>query len=162
MLPDSDWRAEDHPGVSTRTSGGNKDRDNDGDQGGDTYIVLGFLRRSLTRRRLRRGLGRRDQKKPAQPKKNENCARRNVKVKGDTTEEECVAGVTRAQAKKRDRIYLLKVISYNGLCPLLTRLLLRICRRRIRLCFDCVGKPVIRENYVGEFYMKNRVLYRKH
>ena len=31
-------------------------------------------------------------------------------------------------------------------------------------CFDQVGKPIIRENYVGEFYKKNalHVLYRKH
>ena len=27
---------------------------------------------------------------------------------------------------------------------------------------DCVGKLIIRENYVGEFYLKNELLYRKH
>ena len=35
MLPDPDWKAEDQPGVRARTSGGNKDKDNDDDQGGD-------------------------------------------------------------------------------------------------------------------------------
>ena len=29
-------------------------------------------------------------------------------------------------------------------------------------CFDRVGKPIIRENYVEEFFMKNRLHYRKH
>ena len=43
-------------------------------------------------------------KKPAQPKENDDRARRNMKVKEGATEEECVAGpaVTRAQAKKSD------------------------------------------------------------
>ena len=36
MLPDPDLKAEDHPGVRARISGGNKDKDNDDDQGGDT------------------------------------------------------------------------------------------------------------------------------
>ena len=45
MLPDPDWRAEDQPRVQARTSGGNKDKDIDDDQGGDIY-VLGCLRRN--------------------------------------------------------------------------------------------------------------------
>ena len=32
----------------------------------------------------------------------------------------------------------------------------------LKKCFDCIGKPIIRENYVGEFYKKNGLLYRKH
>ena len=35
MLQDPDWKAEDQPGVRGRTSLGNKDKDNDDDQGGD-------------------------------------------------------------------------------------------------------------------------------
>ena len=35
MMPDPDWKAEDEPEVKARTSGGNKDKDNDDDQGGD-------------------------------------------------------------------------------------------------------------------------------
>ena len=50
-------------------------------------------------------------KKPAQPKENDDCARQNVKVKKGATEEKCVAGpvVTRAQAKKSDKVHPLKV-----------------------------------------------------
>ena len=29
-------------------------------------------------------------------------------------------------------------------------------------CFDRFGKPIIREKYLGEFFMKNEILYRKH
>ena len=32
----------------------------------------------------------------------------------------------------------------------------------LKKCFDQIGKPIIRENFVGEFYMKNGLLYRKH
>ena len=32
----------------------------------------------------------------------------------------------------------------------------------LKKCFDRVGKRIIRENYVGEFFMKNGLLYRKH
>ena len=35
MLPHPDWGAEDQLRVRARTSGGNKDKDNDGDQGED-------------------------------------------------------------------------------------------------------------------------------
>ena len=35
MLPDTDWKAEDQPGVRARTSAGNKDKGNDDNQGGD-------------------------------------------------------------------------------------------------------------------------------
>ena len=50
-------------------------------------------------------------KKPAQPKENDDRARRNVKVKKGATEEKCVARpvVMRAQAKKSDKIHPLKV-----------------------------------------------------
>ena len=34
--------------------------------------------------------------------------------------------------------------------------------QRVKKCFDRIGKPIIRENYVGEFYKKNGLLYRKH
>ena len=29
-------------------------------------------------------------------------------------------------------------------------------------CIDCVKIPIIRENYVGEFFMKNGLFYQKH
>ena len=50
-------------------------------------------------------------KKPAQLKKNDNCAMQDVKVQESTTEGKCVAGpvLTRAQEKKNDKIHPLKV-----------------------------------------------------
>ena len=51
MLPDPDWKAEDCPGVRARISGGNKDRDDNDDQ--EVIYLLGFLKKSLTKRRLR-------------------------------------------------------------------------------------------------------------
>ena len=29
-------------------------------------------------------------------------------------------------------------------------------------CFDRIGRPIIREKYVGEFFMENGLLYWKH
>ena len=50
-------------------------------------------------------------KKPAQPKESDDRARENLKVKEGATEKECVAGpvVTRALAKKSDKVHPLKV-----------------------------------------------------
>ena len=50
-------------------------------------------------------------KKPAQIKKNGNCATQDVKVQESTTEGKCVAGpcLTRAQVKKTEKIYPIKV-----------------------------------------------------
>ena len=50
-------------------------------------------------------------KKKALPKKNDNCARQGVKLQVGATGEKCVAGpvLTRAQAKKSDKIHPLKV-----------------------------------------------------
>ena len=109
MLPDPDWKAEDQPGVRARTSGGNKAKDNDDNQGGD--IPAWMFRRS-NQKSEKSALKERDsKKKPAQPKENDDHARRNVKVKEGTNEEECVAGpvVMRAQAKKSDKVHPLKV-----------------------------------------------------
>ena len=50
-------------------------------------------------------------KKPAQPKGNDDHVRQNMKVKEGVTEEKCVGRpvVTRAQAKKSDKVHSLKV-----------------------------------------------------
>ena len=117
-------------GVSARTSGGNKDKDNNDDHDGNMPTLI-FQEMSNQEEAKKSALKKRDsKKKPAQPKENNNRATRNVKVKGGTTEEECVAGpvVTRALAKKSDKIHLLK-----NLCPVLTSPLLKIFRKRIRL-----------------------------
>ena len=64
-------------------------------------------------RRLRRVLRRWEtlRRNQPSPRKNDDHARRNVKVKKGATEEKCVAGpvVTRAQAKKSDKVNTLKV-----------------------------------------------------
>ena len=122
MLPDPDWKAEDQPGVRARTSGG---KDNDDNHGGDIPAW-----RSNQKTEKSAPKERDSKKKPAQPKENDDRARRNMKVKEGATEEKCVAGpvVTRAQAKKSDKVHPLRL---KRLCPVLTSRLLRIFRRRI-------------------------------
>ena len=162
MLPDPDWKAEDQPGVRARTSGGNKDKDNDDNQGGD--IPAWMFRRSNQKTEKSAPKERDSKKKPAQPKENDDSARRNVKVKEGTTEEKCVAGpvVTRAQAKKSDKVHLLKVKEAMSSVDKSTIENLQKKDSTLKKCFDRIGKPIIRENYVGEFYKKNGLLYRKH
>ena len=82
MLQDPDWKAEDQPGVRGRTSGGNKDKDNDDDQGGD--IPAWMFKKSNQEKTEKNA----PKKKAAQPKENDDHARQNVKVKEGTTEEE--------------------------------------------------------------------------
>ena len=73
MLPDPDWKAEDQPGVRARTSGGNKDKDNDDNQGGD--IPAWMFRRSNQKTEKSAPKERDSKKKPAQPKKNDDRAK---------------------------------------------------------------------------------------
>ena len=162
MLPDPDWKAEDQPGVRARTSGGNKDKDNDDNQGGD--IPAWMFRRSNQKTEKSAPKERDSKKKPAQPKENDDRARRNVKVKEGATEEKCVAGpvVTRAQAKKSDKVHPLKVKEAMSSVDTSTIENLQKKDSTLKKCFDRIGKPIIRENYVGEFYKKNGLLYRKH
>ena len=162
MLPDPDWKAEDQPGVRARTSGGNKDKDNDDNQGND--IPAWMFRRSNQKTEKSAPKERDSKKKPAQPKENDDRARRNVKVKEGATEEKCVAGpvVTRAQAKKSDKVHPLKVKEAMSSVDKSTIENLQKKDSTLKKCFDRIGKPIIRENYVGEFYKKNGLLYRKH
>ena len=162
MLPDPDWKAEDQPGVRARTSGGNKDKDNDDNQGGD--IPAWMFRRSNQKTEKSAPKERDSKKKPAQPKENDDRVRRNVKVMEGATEEKCVAGpvVTRAQAKKSDKVHPLKVKEAMSSVDKSTIENLQRKDSTLKKCFDRIGKPIIRENYVGEFYKKNRLLYRKH
>ena len=103
-------------------------------------------------------------KKPAQPKENDNRARRNMKVKEGATEEKCVAGpvITRAQVKKSYKVLPLKVKEAMSSVDKLTIENFQRKDSTLKKCFDCIGKPIIKENYVGEFYKKNGLLYRKH
>ena len=87
-----------------------------------------------------------------------------MKVKEGATEEKCVAGpvVTRAQAKKSDKVHPLKVKEAMSSVDKSTIENLQKKDSTLKKCFDRIGKPIIRENYVGEFYKKNGLLYRKH
>ena len=76
------------PGVRARTSGGNKDKDNDDNQGGD--IPAWMFRRSNQKTEKSAPKERDSKMKPAQPKENDDRARRNVKVKEGATEEKCL------------------------------------------------------------------------
>ena len=89
-------------------------------------------------------------KKLAQPKENDDHARQNVKVKEGATEGKCAAGpfVTRAQAKAMSSVDKSTIENLQ--------------KKTLKKCFDRIGKPIIRENYVGEFYKKNGLLYSKH
>ena len=102
-------------------------------------------------------------KKPTQPKENADYARQNVNVKKGATEEECVAGpvVTRAQAKKSE-VHPLKVKEAMSSVDKSTIKNLQKKDSTLKKCFNSIGKPIIRENYVGELYQKNFQIYWKH
>ena len=71
--------------------------------------LVGCSNRSPTEGKLR--IETDSKKKPAQIKKNDNCATPDVKVQEGTTEEKCVTGpvLTRAQVKKSNKFHWLKV-----------------------------------------------------
>ena len=89
-----------------------------------------------------------------------------MKVKEGATEEECVAGpvVTRTQAKKSDKVHPLKVKKAMFSVDKSTIENLQKKDLTLKKCFDRIGNPIIRENHIGlgEFYMKNGLLYWKH
>ena len=89
-----------------RTSGGNKDKDNDDNQIGDIHVPAWMFRKSNQKIEKSAPKERDYKKKQAQPKENDDHARWNVKINEGATEEECVAGpvVMRAQAKKSSPI----------------------------------------------------------
>ena len=64
----------------------------------------------------------------------------------------------RAQAKKSDKVHPLKVKEAMSKSTIEN-----LQKKDSTLkCFDRIGKPIIRENYLGEFYNKNGLLYWKH
>ena len=103
-------------------------------------------------------------KKPAQIKKNDNRATEDIKVLEETTEGKCVAGpvLTRSQAKKSDKMHPLKVKEDMSSVDKTTIEDLQKKDSTLKKSFDRIGKPIIREKCVGEFFMKNGLLYRKH
>ena len=77
MLPDPDWKGEDQPGVTARTSGGKKDKDSNDDAGGDITAWM-FDKKSKQKTEKSAPKKRDSKKKPVQPKENDDCTRRNV------------------------------------------------------------------------------------
>ena len=96
-------------------------------------------------------------KKPAQIKKNDDCATEDVKVQEGTTEGKCVAGavLTKGQTKKSDKIHPIKVKEAMSSVD-------KTMIEKLQKNDSEEGKLFIRENYVREFFTKNGLLYRKH
>ena len=99
---------------------------------------------------------RHSKKKPAQIKKNDNHATENIKVLQETTEGKFVAGpvLTRAKVKKIDKIHPLKVKEAMSSANKTTIEDLPKKDSTLKECVDRVGKLIIRENYVGELYIR--------
>ena len=104
MLPDPDWKAEDQREAQAGTSGGNNNGDDNKGGNMPSWMIKEESNRGETKNRG-------SKKKLAQIKKNGNRATQDVKVQEGTTEGKCVAGprLTRAQARKTDKIHQLKV-----------------------------------------------------
>ena len=153
MLPDPDWKVENQRGTRAMTNGGNNDDDN---QGGDMPSLM-FKEESNRGKTKNRD----SKKKPVQIKKNDNRATQDVKegtMKGKCFPRPCL---TRAQAKKTDRIHLLKVEEAMSSVGKSTIEDLQKRDSTLKKCIAREGKLIIRENYVGEFFMKSGLLYRK-
>ena len=90
-------------------------------------------------------------KKPAQIKMNDNRATEDIKVQGGTTEGKCVAGpvLTRAQAKKSDKIHPLKVREAMSSVDKTTIEDLQKKDSTVKTCFDQVGKPILERTMLG-------------
>ena len=123
--------------------------------------LVGCSKRNPTEKKTK---NRYSKKKPAQLKKNDNNVTKDVKVQEGTTEGKCVAGpvLTRAEAKKSDKIHPLKVKKAMSSVNNSTIEDLQKKDSTLKRFFDRVGKPIIREISVGAFFMKNGLLYRKH
>ena len=93
----------------------------------------------------------REKKKPAQIKKNDNCATEDIKVQEGTTEGKCVAGqvLTRAQAKNSDKIHPLKVKEAMSSLGKTTIEDLQKKDSTVKTCFDQVGKPILERTMLG-------------
>ena len=150
ILPDVDWKAEDQRGARARTSGDN----NNDDDNKCCDMPSWMFKEESNRREIR---NRDSKKKPAQIKKNDNHVTQDVKVQEGTMECKCVAGpvLMRAQAKKSYKIHPLKVNEAMSCVDKSTIEDLQKKDSTLKKCFDRVGKLIIRENYVGKFFMKN-------
>ena len=137
MLPDPDWKAENQRGARARTSGGNINDDDN--QGGD---MSGWMFKESNRGETKKGDSK---KKPAQIKKDDNQNTQDVKVQEGTTDEKYVAGpvLTRAQAKKSDKVHPLKVKEAMSSVNKSTLEDLQKTDFTLKELFDRVGKLII-------------------
>ena len=139
MLPDPNWKAVKQKEARSRTSGGNNNDDDD--QGGD---MPSWIFKESNRGKTK---NRDSKKKPAQIKKNDNRSTEDIKVLEETTEGKCVAGqvLTRAQAKKSDKIHPLKVKKAMSSVDKTTIEDLQKKDSTLKKGFDRIGKSIIRE-----------------
>ena len=96
-------KADNQREAQARTSGGNNNDDDN--QGGD---MPSWMFRESNRGKT---VYRDSKKKPAQIKKNDNCATEDIKVPKGTTEGNCITGpvLTMAQVNMSDKIHPLRV-----------------------------------------------------
>ena len=84
-------------------------------------------------------------KKPAQIKKSDSRATQDVKVQESTTDGKCVAKIHPLKVKETmsgvDKTTMIEDLQKKD--------------STMKKCFDRVGKPIIGENYDGEFFMNN-------
>ena len=64
--------------------------------------------------------------------------------------------MTRAQVKKSDKVHPLKVKEAMSSVDKSTIENLQKKDLTLKKCFDRIGKPIIRENYVGLLYRKHK------
>ena len=138
--PGPDWKAEDQRGARN-----NNDDDN---QGGNmpSWMFKEESNRKETKNR--------DSKKPAQLKKNDNNATQDVKVQ-DRRKLFCWTSFKEASTKKSGKIHLLKIKEAMSSVDKPSIEDFQKNDSTLKKCFDRVGKLIIRENFVGEFFMKN-------
>ena len=68
----------------------------------------------------------------------------------------------KTQAKKSDKVHPLKVKEAMSRVDNSTIENFQKKDSTLKKCYGRIGKPIIRENYVIEFYKKNGLLYLKH
>ena len=150
-LPDPNWKAEDH--REARTSGGNNN-DND-NQGGDmnSWMFKEESNRGKTKNR-----------DSAQIKKYDNHCTQDVNFKCPRRHHrrKVIPVLTRAQAKKSDKFQPLKVKEAMSSVDKSTIEDLQKNGSTLKKCFGRVGKLIIRENFVAEFFIRSGLFYRKH
>ena len=147
--------SEDQRGAQARTAAGNKyDDDN---QGG---VMPSWMVKEESNREENKN---RDlKKKPAQLKKKYIMLHKMSKSKRAPWKESVLLDQFWRGLSKNDKIHPLKVKEAMSTVDKSTKEDLQKRDCTLKKCSGGVGKPIFRENYVGEFYMKNVLHFRKH